>query len=126
MGISNCDWPDCLESATHRVEVVYSDGRTEARLLCRDHDNAWKAKVRKEVGPKPADPPRPTVPATLACGECGRVLEEPQGLAVELRKPCPDCGSTRRQVRVTAEDHVEMHEAVAITGTPAGKPKNKW
>jgi hypothetical protein len=79
INMSNCDWPDCLEPATHRVEVVYRDGRTdEVRLLCRDHDDAWKVKVRKEVGPKPGDPPPPTVPATVACGECGRVLDEPQ------------------------------------------------
>jgi hypothetical protein len=53
-------------------------------------------------------------------------LDEPSGLPVEQRKPCPDCGSTRREVRVTAEDHLEMHDSVTLTGTRAGQPTSRW
>ena len=126
MSASICDWSGCSETGTHRVQVNYSDGRTEAQLVCRDHDDALKAKVRKEVGPKPARPAPPMLPATVACGECGRPLDESQGLPVDQRQPCPNGRSTRRQVSVTIEERLEMHGSVTVAGTRAGQPKGKW
>jgi len=123
---SDCEWSGCREPGTHQVHVEHSDGRNEDLRLCRDHDDAIKARVRQEVGPKPSEPPPPTLPATVACGECGRLLDEPQGLPADQRQPCADCGSTKRQVRVTAEDRLEMHDSVTMVGTRAGQPKGRW
>ena len=126
MSDSTCDWPDCGEPGTHRVLFNYSDGRTETRRVCRDHDDAVKAKVRQNVGPKPTDPPANQLPATVACGECGCILDESQSLPVEQRQPCLDCGSTKRQIRVTIEERLELHDSLAVTGTRAGQPNRKW
>src|SRR5216683_282996 len=68
---SDCDWSGCREPGTHQVHVEHSDGRNEDLRLCRDHDDAIKARVRQEVGPKPSEPPPPTLPATVACGNAG-------------------------------------------------------
>jgi hypothetical protein len=123
---SACDWSGCSEGGTHQVHVNYTEGRSEDLNLCRDHDDAFKAKVRQKVGPKPTEPPPPARPAIVACGDCGRLLDEPQGLPADQRQPCAGCGSTKRQVRVTAEDRLEMHESVTVVGTRAGQPKGKW
>jgi len=58
--------------------------------------------------------------------QCGRLLDEPQGLPADQRQPCADCGSTKRQVRVTAEDRLETHDSVTMVGTRAGQPKGRW
>jgi hypothetical protein len=39
--------------------------------------------------------------ATVACGNCGRQLDERTDLPVEERQPCPVCGSTARSFSVT-------------------------
>ena len=39
----------------------------------------------------------------VLCGNCKAVLDEPRGLKVEDRKPCPNCGSVGRQFVVVAE-----------------------
>lgn len=106
--------------------ISYREGRTETRLVCRDHDDSVKAKVRQNVGPKHTDPPATQLPAAVACGECGRILDEPQSLPVEQRQPCLDCGSTKRQIRVTIEERLELHDSLAVTGTRAGQPNRKW
>jgi hypothetical protein len=121
---NTCDWSGCSEHATHRLEVSYADGRTDVRSLCRDHDDALKAMVRQEVGPKPVAPPQPPPAPTVACGKCGRSLDDQQSIPVEQRQPCPDCGSITRQFRVTVEDRIEMHESVTVTSARAGA--RKW
>jgi len=108
------------------VHVNYTEGLSEDLNLCRGHDDAFKAKARQKVDPKPTEPPPPTLPATVACGDCRRLLDEPQGLPAGQRQPCADCGSTKRQVRVTAEDKLEMHESVTVVGTRSGQPKRMW
>jgi hypothetical protein len=108
------------------VHANYTEGRSEDLNLCRDRDDAFKAKVRQKVGPKPAEPPPPTLPATEACCECGRLLDEPQGLPADQRQPCADCGSSKRQVGVTAEDKLEMHDSATVVGTRAGQPKRTY
>jgi hypothetical protein len=40
------------------------------------------------------------------CGHCGRLLPEPGNLPAELRKPCPNCGSTSRAVSRSAVDRL--------------------
>jgi hypothetical protein len=34
--------------------------------------------------------------ASTVCGNCGETISEPASTPVEKRKPCPNCGSTRR------------------------------
>ncbi len=120
---SDCEWSGCREPGTHQVHVEHSDGRNEDLRLCRDHDDAIKAKVRQAVGPKPKEPSPTALPAAVACGQCGRVLDEPQGLPVDQRQPCADCGSTKRQVRVTLEGRLDTHGSLTALGTHAGQPK---
>jgi hypothetical protein len=38
---------------------------------------------------------------TVRCGECLTNLAEPLNTRLEQRKPCPECGSLRRNVAVT-------------------------
>ena len=40
-------------------------------------------------------------PATVTCGNCGLLLDEPQDLAPALRQPCARCGSTTRTFHKT-------------------------
>jgi len=37
-----------------------------------------------------------------------------------------DCGSTKRQVRVTLEGRLDTHGSLTALGTHAGQPKGKW
>ena len=92
---SDCEWSGCREPGTHQVHIEHSDGRNEDLRLCRDHDDAIKAKVRQAVGPKPKEPPPAALPTTVACRESGRVLDEPQGLPVDQCQPTVDPPSAR-------------------------------
>jgi hypothetical protein len=45
----------------------------------------------------------------IRCGECGVALDEPSGLPVEKRTPCPSCGSKNRVVVAPPiEAHIRM------------------
>ena len=41
------------------------------------------------------------MPNTVACGQCGKILNEPSDLSPEKRTPCPQCGSQARVFSVT-------------------------
>jgi uncharacterized OB-fold protein len=47
----------------------------------------------------------------VTCATCGRVLGEDPSLPT--RPPCPDCGSTARNVHVQVADRVEVSDEIA-------------
>ena len=46
------------------------------------------------------------------CGQCGTKLDERPNTPVEERKPCPNCGATRRRYAVTLSAVVEIGAAL--------------
>jgi hypothetical protein len=57
---------------------------------------------------------------TVACGVCGRALDEDPNLKSDKREPCPACGSTRRSFKaaVSMQARAEMTvDAVVISGS---------
>jgi hypothetical protein len=58
------------------------------------------------------------VPESSACGNCGEPLSEPASTPAEKRRPCPKCGSTRRNFSVEISASITLsasHTAKAIT-----------
>ncbi len=64
----------------------------------------------------------------VACGHCGKILDEPSDIAVEERAPCPDCRSKSRQFGKILSDELEIRDGVrgkarsGEAGKPGGKP----
>jgi len=115
-----CDWPGCPDDGTHTVTIDFPGGPQEVWTVCRAHDRTLKTAA---VASRPkADPPKER-PSTLevCCGDCERVLDEPSGLAVEKRQPCPDCGSVKRLNKVAVFDTVTLHASVRLRTKHAGK-----
>jgi hypothetical protein len=62
-------------------------------------------------------------PRTVACGSCGRPIDESPGAPPENRVPCPDCGSLARRVDIRVEDTITIHDSLAIKVKRGGKGK---
>ena len=64
----------------------------------------------------------------VACGQCGKVLDEPSDTPVEKRSPCPDCGFTGRHFKkeisytLTARSGLRGKARSGEAGKPGGKP----
>ena len=57
---------------------------------------------------------------TVACGVCGKALDENPNLMSDERQPCPACGSTRRNFQVAVSMQMQAREtadAAVISGT---------
>jgi hypothetical protein len=50
----------------------------------------------------------------VACNACGAALAEPTDLDPALRRPCPQCGSLSRLVKVQVEDSISVHSSIAV------------
>jgi hypothetical protein len=46
------------------------------------------------------------------CGDCGAVVKP--DLPDKTRLPCPACGSTRQEVRITIADTISLHDEVRL------------
>ena len=51
--------------------------------------------------------------ATVKCNNCGTVLVEDPSGAPEKRKPCPNCGSTTRDLFIHVQEQVTVTDSVA-------------
>ena len=51
--------------------------------------------------------------ATVKCNNCGTVLVEDPSGAPEKRKPCPNCGSTARDLFIHVQEQVTVTDSVA-------------
>src|SRR5689334_15272302 len=54
------------------------------------------------------------MPNTVACGKCGKILNEPNDLLPEQRTPCPNCGSKTRVFSVKATGGVGVGEGATV------------
>jgi DNA-directed RNA polymerase subunit RPC12/RpoP len=63
----------------------------------------------------------------VACGQCGKVLDEPSDTAVEERAACPDCSSKSRHFEKVLSTKVPVRSGVRgkARGGEAGKPGGK-
>jgi hypothetical protein len=59
---------------------------------------------------------------TVACGNCGRKLEERSDLPAEQREPCPVCGSTARSFSVTVSAAVGVASALSAVAHVGSVP----
>lgn len=57
------------------------------------------------------------------CGECGELTDEPTGTPVELRKPCPNCGSLSRMAKVHIEEKLGLHSDLGLEARSPGEKK---
>jgi hypothetical protein len=62
--------------------------------------------------------------ATVSCGECSHVLDEPPGADPAVRTPCPRCGGLTRNFDQAVGGTVTPHSTLAAKARPAtgGKP----
>lgn len=56
---------------------------------------------------------------TVACNDCGTLLDEAPNQNLEEREPCPNCGSKARQFFVSAEATINVESRAAISVAPA-------
>jgi len=115
-----CDWTGCTEPPTHTVTIDFPGEAPEAWQVCREHDRVLK---NEAVASRPKAPLPVSEEATteVCCGECGATLGEPSGLPAEERKPCPNCGSLRRLVKVGINETVGLHESIRVRSKRPGK-----
>lgn len=60
----------------------------------------------------------------IYCLECGAKLDN-SFLESENRKPCPECGSKKRDIKLNVHENISTHESVGIKGkSPEYKSKN--
>src|SRR5436190_1241860 len=45
---------------------------------------------------------------TMTCSDCGTAIDEPPDQPINARKPCPNCGSTKRTIHVSLEDRLNF------------------
>jgi hypothetical protein len=55
----------------------------------------------------------------VTCSNCGTVINEPTDQPIDQRKPCPKCGSTARNISVTASERLQMIDTVYAQKTAA-------
>jgi hypothetical protein len=60
---------------------------------------------------------------TVSCGNCKITLSEHPSTPVELRTPCPSCGSTTRLFDVRLEGSVNIHSELRYKAKRGGKGK---
>ena len=56
----------------------------------------------------------PETGRTIECGDCGKLLDEPTDQAISERKPCLDCGSFRRHVRIAFSGTMTFREKMKL------------
>ena len=52
---------------------------------------------------------------SIACGNCGETITESASTPVEIRSPCPKCGSTRRAFSVEVTDSISVSASITAT-----------
>jgi hypothetical protein len=57
------------------------------------------------------------------CGNCGESVGEPTGIPVELRKPCPKCGSLSRMAKVGITAELELRGDLGLKARTPGEKK---
>jgi hypothetical protein len=97
--VAACESDRCEEPSTHNVEVSLPAGFEETWKVCRSHDRLLKLQAVRSR-PRATLPAEAPSSATVRCGQCQRLLEEPSTTSSEDRRPCPDCGSSIRHVSV--------------------------
>ncbi|SRR6266545_905630 len=115
-----CEWEDCQDTATHMVEITFPDADDEIWKVCRPHDRLLKLQAvrsRPRFAPTEETPPV----ATVHCGQCGQLLEEPADLGEKDCQPCPDCGSLSRQRNIALSDTATAHDSLRLQKREAGK-----
>jgi hypothetical protein len=60
---------------------------------------------------------------SIECGECGFPIDEPVDSEASKRRPCPNCGSLRRHVRLSYSETLSLHEKSKIIARPSGGGK---
>lgn len=53
-------------------------------------------------------------PTLVKCGDCGKELNESSNLALEERKPCPNCNSKKRAMSISISETVQVHEMIGL------------
>jgi DNA-directed RNA polymerase subunit RPC12/RpoP len=115
-----CEWPECVETGTHTVEIAFTEGDRETWWICRAHDRVVKLQAVRSRPPRPSEAKsEPTL--TVLCGHCKRALDEQTDVKVEDRQTCPDCGSLRRHVELHVTDSATIYEWVRVRKKAAGK-----
>lgn len=59
----------------------------------------------------------------VQCSDCGIELSEEANHATSDRKPCPNCGSIRRTIRVSIHDTITFKSKVGVKGRRGGRGK---
>jgi hypothetical protein len=63
-----------------------------------------------------------TTKQEVFCGDCGAALDEQPSQPPEKRKPCPDCGSSRRRFAVQMEEAaVKIRSSLRVKAKAGGK-----
>jgi hypothetical protein len=119
--MTTCEWEECPEAATHTVTIAFPGVAEERWLVCRSHDRTLKVQALRN---------RPKAAQLLASGagptsvqwaECGRALNEPSNAALEMRQPCPECGSLLRGFGASLFEDVRLRESLRARLKRAGK-----
>jgi hypothetical protein len=61
----------------------------------------------------------------IECSICGEVIDEPLNLPFSGRKPCPKCGSYKRNLRIAISEELSLKEKtrLKVRGPKGGRPK---
>lgn len=62
----------------------------------------------------------------VKCGCCGMMLDELSDIAIEERKPCPNCGSLSRFFNVEISEHMTIREKIGMKLKSPGDRKPKF
>jgi hypothetical protein len=117
-----CDRGNCTEPATHLVYIWFPDEPDEIWRVCRAHDRELKRTFVARRTPKPPGPaPLQDDLSGVYCKQCDLFLGDSSVLAAVSRKPCPDCGSTERLVRIAAAETVTAYSNVRLRSRQPGK-----
>jgi hypothetical protein len=63
---------------------------------------------------------------SIECGECGFPVDEPVDLEASKRRPCPDCGSLKRHVRLSYSETIIVHEKSKLKARSPGGGKSRY
>jgi hypothetical protein len=115
-----CEWVDCVNMATHTVDIFFPEGVREAWQVCRAHDREIKLQV---VRSRPKAPQHPDTPPSIevCCGACQQTLHESHSLPDDERRPCPSCGSLTRMHKITIVETLAIHESLRVRSKQPGK-----
>ena len=54
------------------------------------------------------------------CASCGKELNESPNISPDKRKPCPSCGSNKRNFSISITETLTLRESIGLKGKRAG------